>query len=263
VTWKSGEAQFYFDDTLQKTHTLAVPAASIPVMLGTGSTYHGVIQVDWVLVRQYIDPEPTVNLGEEEATFSRTDYFGGTAGISSYSMVNVSDGDVTISSDNYDDEFNDASLDAKWTWLNEPGCWNRSGTWDEGNTTAGRIRMVCDTDTDFRETCSPAPCDNAHLLYQNISGDFEVETLLYGVPSQSVEQSGIVVMQDMDNFFKLGYGDVVFIFHFRGVAVFTEVNATYTNPAGGPGISGRPGITIRGLRYGPICSPGPRRSLTR
>lgn len=226
VTWESGKAQFYFDDTLQTTHTLAVPSASIPVMLGTGSTYQGVIEVDWVLVRKYVDPEPTVNLGEEESTFSRMDYFGGTAGIHTHSLVNVSDGDVTTSSDDYDDEFNDASLDAKWTWLNEPGCWGRGGYWDEGNTTAGRIHMVCDTDTDYRESF-----ENGHILYQNISGDFEVETVLYGNPSQNIEQSGLMVIQDADNFFKLGYGDVVFIFHFRGVAVFTEVDAVYTNPA--------------------------------
>ncbi len=226
VTWESGEAQFYIDDTLEKTHAVAVPGASIPVMLGTGSTYQGVIQVDWVLVRQYVDPEPVVNLGEEEALYSWTDYFGGTAGISTYSMVDVSDGDVTTSSDDYDDEFNDESLDAKWTWLNEPGCWGRGGTWDEGNTTAGRIHMVSDTDTDFRE-----PFENGHALYQNISGDFEVETRLFGVPSQNIEQSGFGVMQDEDNFFKFGYGDVLFIFHFRSVAVYTEVNATYSEAA--------------------------------
>jgi regulation of enolase protein 1 (concanavalin A-like superfamily) len=225
VTWELGEAQFYIDDTLEKTHTAAVPGASIPVMLGTGSTYQGVIEVDWVLVRQYVGPEPVVNLGEEEATFSWTDYFGGTAGLSTYSLVSVSDGDVITTSDDYDDEFDDASLDAKWAWLNEPGCWDRGGTWDEGNTTAGRIHMISDQDTDFRE-----PFENAHVLYQDISGDFELETVLYGVPSDSIEQSGIGVMQDEDNFFKFGYGDVAFIIHWRGMAVFTEVNATYTNP---------------------------------
>lgn len=211
--------------TLEGTHTITNVGSYIGLV---GDVLGAAYSTRWdnIVVRKYVGPEPTVNLGEEEATFSWTDYFGGTAGISIYSMVNVSDGDVVVAMD-YNDEFDDASLDAKWSWLNEPGLTPvAAGGWDEGNTTAGRIHMISDQNTDFRE-----PFENGHILYQNISGDFEVEIKLYGVPSQNVEQSGLGVAQDVDNFFKFGYGDVWVLFHFRSMAVYTEVNAVYSEAA--------------------------------
>ena len=48
-------------------------------------------------VRKYASPEPTVNMGVEESTMSLTDYFGGTAGISSSSNVSVSGGAAVMS----------------------------------------------------------------------------------------------------------------------------------------------------------------------
>jgi len=115
------------------------------------------------------------------------------------------------------DEFDDESVDAKWTWLNEPS------TWDEGTTTAGRLRMVSEQNSD---ACGNQ--ENGQLLYQEFSGDFEIETKLYATPSQNTEQSGIFVMQDVDDFFKVGYGYIWFIIGGRGPAVFTEVNNNCT-----------------------------------
>jgi hypothetical protein len=55
-----------------------------------------VTYIDNIIVRKYTSPPPTVNLGEEEAVYSRTDYFGGTAAIAALSNTTVSNGDVVL-----------------------------------------------------------------------------------------------------------------------------------------------------------------------
>ena len=68
------------------------------VMFHTDAGFNGHGYVDDFRVRQQASTEPTVNLGEEQATYSRTDYFGGTAGIDTLTNTKVVDGDVLLGS---------------------------------------------------------------------------------------------------------------------------------------------------------------------
>ena len=68
------------------------------VMFHTDAGFNGHGYVDDFRVSQLASTEPSVNLGEEEATYSRTDYFGGTAGIETHTDTEVVDGDVVLES---------------------------------------------------------------------------------------------------------------------------------------------------------------------
>ena len=52
--------------------------------------------IDDLRIRKYVNPEPTINLGEEETQYSWLDYFGGDAAIEKKAYVKINDGDVYI-----------------------------------------------------------------------------------------------------------------------------------------------------------------------
>ncbi len=155
-------------------------------------------------------------------TIAFDDTFSDSSDVSTSNNVVIGGGDVTLAFYNFDDDFNDGSLDSKWSWYNEPG--NNGGSWDEGNTSTGRLYITSDMNTDFNGFH-----DNGNFLYQEISGDFDIELKTWGIPGLHMQQSGIVVRQDADNWLKLGYGGRWFIITGRGVAVFSEVGGTCTS----------------------------------
>jgi len=66
--WKSGEVKFYQDGSHQATHTTNIPDTAINYRLSASNGGH--IYSDWVLLRKYIPPEPTVTFGNTEADLS-------------------------------------------------------------------------------------------------------------------------------------------------------------------------------------------------
>ncbi len=92
------------------------------------------------------------------------------------------------------DEFNGASLDAKWSWYNPPSAF------DVGVTTSGQLHMVANKNTNFGGSS-----DSGVLLYQNTSGNFSVETKLSSDPGVNFEKAGIMVRGNASNWVSLFY----------------------------------------------------------
>lgn len=69
VFWKSGQAKCCADGVVVATHTTRVPSIAIPVRIYDYLTVAD-LKVDWVFVRNYVDPEPTHDTwGGEERPF--------------------------------------------------------------------------------------------------------------------------------------------------------------------------------------------------
>jgi len=56
ITWKSGECKFYIDDGLVATHTNNIPDEALKIWIECQNAQQS---TDWVLIRKYVDPEPT------------------------------------------------------------------------------------------------------------------------------------------------------------------------------------------------------------
>ena len=66
ILWKNGQAKFVIDDELRDTDTSCVCDSTQPVGIYNRQTYAN-LYVDWVFVRNYVDPEPSHgSWGEEE-----------------------------------------------------------------------------------------------------------------------------------------------------------------------------------------------------
>jgi len=92
------------------------------------------------------------------------------------------------------DEFNGASLDAKWSWYNPPQAF------DVGVTAAGNIHIVANRNTNFGGSS-----DSGVLLYQNTSGNFSIETKMASDPGTNFEKAGIMVRNNASNWVGLFY----------------------------------------------------------
>ncbi len=120
------------------------------------------------------------------------------------------------------DDFEDSSLAPKWTWYNEPV--GTGATWDEGSTTSGWFHVVSEKSTNMYKNQ-----DDGHYLYQELSGNFEIEVKIYSNPYQNAQQSGILIRQDSNNFIKFGYGYYYMLgVGGKGVSVWKEVNNNNT-----------------------------------
>ncbi len=60
MTWIADENKYYIDGILKATHISNVPSSPLPVTAMTWQS--NVIQIDWILVRKYTSPEPTIAL---------------------------------------------------------------------------------------------------------------------------------------------------------------------------------------------------------
>jgi regulation of enolase protein 1 (concanavalin A-like superfamily) len=84
----------------------------------------------------------------------------------------------------YDDEFNGTSLDGKWGWFNPPQ------SFDVGNTTPGQLHMVSIPNVNFGPSAT-----SGTILYQNMSGNFTLETKVSINPQNGVEKVGIMLYE--------------------------------------------------------------------
>jgi len=82
---------------------------------------------DNIIVRKYASPEPTVNLGQEESSTSWTDYFGGTAAISSLANITVSGGDVVLDTTSLTQGLDPADFNREYTFNHDNPAQEMSG----------------------------------------------------------------------------------------------------------------------------------------
>jgi len=109
--------------------------------------------------------------------------------------INTTPGEVVLEREFFaTDEFGNASLDSRWSWLNSPS------SWDLGVTRPGWLHMVSPRGTNFNWTL-----DNGALVYQTLSGNFTLETKVNCTPQWDWQKSGIMVRQDKDNWVALKY----------------------------------------------------------
>ena len=62
ATWTSNEAKFYIDETLKATHTTNMPDEALrfrEAVLRAKAGNNAGQETDWVLIREYVDPEPS------------------------------------------------------------------------------------------------------------------------------------------------------------------------------------------------------------
>jgi len=67
VDWVQGKVVFKFNDVVKATHTSNIPDEALYLDLVAPSASGGKVVYDWVFVAKYVDPEPTVSLGSEQA----------------------------------------------------------------------------------------------------------------------------------------------------------------------------------------------------
>jgi len=78
------DAKAYIDGTLKATHTNYVPSADQVFWLQEGATAGSRVLLDWVFVRKYNDPEPSVGTAGSEGSapvYPGTSFFWGTASV--------------------------------------------------------------------------------------------------------------------------------------------------------------------------------------
>jgi len=108
-----------------------------PGIVAMGCYENTSVRYDYFGVRKIACSEPTVNLGEEEeiaTNASRTDYFGGTVGLSNLTNTTVSNGNVSLvaASGNVTAFFDGFEQVGGQPYYNVN--WSRQGTdWDEGS----------------------------------------------------------------------------------------------------------------------------------
>lgn len=80
------------------------------------------------------------------------------------------------------------------SWLNEPARWEHDG---------GSLELWPDEKTDFwQKTHYGFQADNGHLLYTEVSGDFELSTRVGYRPVHQYDQAGLMVYFSADNWLK-------------------------------------------------------------
>ena len=60
ITWTASEVKYYQDDILKVTHTDNIPTTDLVARFTEGTVSGGNIDIDWVFIRKYTDPEPIV-----------------------------------------------------------------------------------------------------------------------------------------------------------------------------------------------------------
>jgi hypothetical protein len=58
IGWAIGQTSFRIDNSETRTLASNIPSSSLPIMFFSRATYTSTQYVDWVLVRQYVNPEP-------------------------------------------------------------------------------------------------------------------------------------------------------------------------------------------------------------
>lgn len=88
------------------------------------------------------------------------------------------------------DEFNGASLDPKWAWMNAPA------SEDVGTTTPGHLHVVSDTGVEFAGATF-----SGNLLWDQIVGDFNVTMKFSTNPTANGQKAGLMAMVDTWNWY--------------------------------------------------------------
>lgn len=97
----------------------------------------------------------------------------------------------------YDDEFNTASLNTRWSWLNEdPSRWSLSAS-------PGNLRITATGGDMFSAVCGNSQAKNV-LLQQAPIGNFAIEVKLSILPTANYQQAGLLVFKDTNTYFKIG-----------------------------------------------------------
>ncbi len=65
IFWKSGEAKYYQDNTLKATHSSNIPSINLVAAFEEGTVDGGDVAVDWIFIRKFVEPEPSVSIGSE------------------------------------------------------------------------------------------------------------------------------------------------------------------------------------------------------
>jgi hypothetical protein len=121
--WKSGEVKFYRDDdaTPKATHTTNIPDETMKVgmiLRESGSDY---ISSDWVLVRKYASPEPSIILGSEEDAPAATNPIVipvNKRGLFCNWTTDTTFANIALNLTNYTDFFYYNSTSQLWTFYN-------------------------------------------------------------------------------------------------------------------------------------------------
>lgn len=101
---------------------------------------------------------------------------------------------MTMNSIIYDDEFNGPSLNTNWHWQNEdPNRWSLIDS-------PGNLRIIT-ANGDLFNPCG-FTAKNV-LLQQGPGNNFEIETYLSFSPTQNYQQSGLLVMNDLETYVKM------------------------------------------------------------
>ena len=109
--------------------------------------------------------------------------------------INTTPGEVFLLKEHsLSDDFNGTTLDPGWSWLNPPSAY------DVGLTRAGYLHMVSNNMTNFNGSN-----DDGAFLYQNVSGNFTLETKINCTPRWDWQKAGMMVRQDADNWVALKY----------------------------------------------------------
>jgi PKD repeat protein len=114
-----------------------------------------------------------------------------------YHLDAASDNDNVTIAKAHDDEFNDQSLDPRWRWLNQPS------SFDEGNVTAGALRVQSSIGTGLWGTTV-----TANYLYQNVSSwNFSSVLKLSAAPAVPGQRVGLLAYLNATAWVALLYGN--------------------------------------------------------
>ena len=99
------------------------------------------------------------------------------------------------------DEFNGASLDPKWTWLNTPA------SSDVGTTVPGHLHVVSTANSQI-----DGPTFTGNALWNDVVGDFSAEMKFSSSPTSSSNRVGLMALLSQRDWFSVGK-------HYSGGAV--------------------------------------------
>ncbi len=91
---------------------------------------------------------------------------------------------------NVSDEFNGTTLDPRWSWLNPPT------SYSVGSPRPGYLRFTSLLNTNFNNLQH-----SGQFLYQNITGDFQVDVHLQTSITNTAQKAGIIVMAGLNDWY--------------------------------------------------------------
>jgi regulation of enolase protein 1 (concanavalin A-like superfamily) len=94
------------------------------------------------------------------------------------------------------ESFSSVTLDPRLAWRCEPSHWSI-------DTTAGRLRLEPDAETDFwQRTHYGFQVDNGHFLFMDVDGPFVLSTHVSFAPAHQYDQAGLMVRLSADCWLK-------------------------------------------------------------